>query len=496
MKLPGEDGFIRVDDWIPKPEEELIKQDGQLVIIEFDKIFDKAENNLNYFIIKKDSYISRMDEFALYINYFLKFYDTEGELLMGYLIMKYSIDIEGITSLESFINMIYAILITPKIKKLIDQMVEDNYYIDLSPKNKTKVYDESLEFTEAHAKVLLSISITMKIITPVVFHYLTTTQQLKNKRIISKIYTDILCIFGQDIDIYSKLYICVAAKINVHYNAHSLMWSQREIVGVTKESHLEHLLAETIIQETIVRMRFHKNVIAFIYVILDNQLKIFNMEDYQQNRVELNTQPDANGLKGIDKIEMNTAKIDESQVVLSKINIKTTMKRLQKKYNVHISDDELNFYKNNVPIIQFQTKLVYYYFAKEFGGYRDLLLLNKTKYIKLLITLKKVLIYRGYEYLPQILTSKVQGKMRSRTIQNNKFISKIETSSVYKNIMANKYDIVAHLGKDDYILKTLSTMLNSVFTIIDYEKQDLIGVPIEVHQDRLSDEFLDFINQI
>jgi hypothetical protein len=487
--------FIKVDDWIPEPEDIKIKDDGQLLVVYFDKIFNRPNDELNYFIIKKDSYVKRLDEISLYINYFIKFYD-DGEVLMSYLFMKYMIDVEmSITSMDMFINLIYSILITPTMKEKIHKMVEDNYYIELAPKDPNREYDESLEFTVNHAKVLMEISMAIKIMIPIVFHYLNTINKVKDRPQLFKIYSGLFDIFGDTIDIYSKLYICVSAKINVHHTGHKRMWDQREIVGTTKETKTEAFLTDIIISETIFKFRFYKNIIAFIYVVMDNQLLNFLKENYGHNRIELDSTPDQNGLRGTDKIEMSATKIDESIAVLSKVNITSTIKRLQNKYSVKISHDELEFYKKYVNITPFQTKLVYYFFAKEFGGYRDLLMLNKNQYIKVLIILKKSLLYLGYEYFPQILTATTE-KLNTRTIQNNKFLSKIVTSSMYKNVMENKYSIIQKMGKDDYIIQTLSTILNTTFKIVDYDKQELLGEKIELHQDKLSDEFLDYINRI
>ena len=198
----------------------------------------------------------------------------------------------------------------------------------------------------------------------------------------------------------------------------------------------------------------------------------------------------------IDKLEINSSKIDESVVILSNSNINDTIKKLRKSTGIKISKDEIEYYKQNMNITTFQSQLVFYYFAKYFNGYRDLNMVNRTQYIKLLIILKKRLYFQEYVYLPEILTANIDGKLNSRTIRNDKFLTKIQTSDIYQSIMSNKYSILHDIGKDDLILKILSRMINTKFTVVNYDHPEQLGETIEVNQDIISEEFLNFLNQL
>ena len=198
----------------------------------------------------------------------------------------------------------------------------------------------------------------------------------------------------------------------------------------------------------------------------------------------------------IDKLEINSSKIDESVVILSNSNINDTIKKLRKSTGIKISKDEIEYYKQNMNITTFQSQLVFYYFAKYFNGYRDLNMVTRTQYIKLLIILKKRLYFQEYVYLPEILTANIDGKLNSRTIRNDKFLTKIQTSDIYQSIMSNKYSILHDIGKDDLILKILSRMINTKFTVVNYDHPEQLGETIEVNQDIISEEFLNFLNQL
>ena len=123
--------FIRVDEWTPKSADKVIYHDGKLVIVPFDKIFHRPESNaINNFIIKKESYVKRLPEFMQYINYFIKFYDENNELIMAYLKLKSLTDNKNInTSIGVFIKYVYNILLS-------DTMIEKIHKMMLTLRNK------------------------------------------------------------------------------------------------------------------------------------------------------------------------------------------------------------------------------------------------------------------------------------------------------------------------------------------------------------------------
>lgn len=488
--------IIRVDEWKPAKSDMKVFCDGKLITIPFDRIFKRPNvTTLNNFIIKKESYVKKLPELCHYINYFIKFYDPDNELLMSYIKLKFIIDDKKTPiSLNTFIKICYNILFNESIVSKIIQMVEDNYYVDLSSNTGIK-YNESLEFTKEHAKVMMQISVSMKLLVPIMFHYLNAYNKIKNRKFIYRFYEGLFDLYGGEIDIYNKLYISIWSRVNVNYIRNKVIWEQREIFGTDPLTHMDELLKDKIISETMFKYTFDKNIISFNYVVLDKQLGYFLIEQYDQNRIELSARKDVNGLSGLDKLEMNATKMDESILILSEINIKKTIKRIQKKLNVEITKDEIDYYRNNMKITKFQTQLVFYFYARQFSGYRDLNLINRTQYLKLLIMLKKRLEYQGFVYLPQILSANIESRLNTRTIQNNKFLRKIQSSSIYQSITNDKYSTLEDIDKSNLILNLLSTILNTSFTFVDYRHQENLGEPIIVNQDMVSDEFLNFLNQ-
>lgn len=508
--------FIRVDDWEMEPEDELIQGNGKLVIIPFEKIFNRDVSVVDTFIIKKTSYASSMEDkfnkktgkvergIRHYLNYFIKFYDPEKELIMSYLKLKYLIDMKSVNikSPQSFIKALHLILLTKSMQNKIRKMVDDNFYMVLktedeedekNDKKKFK-YPEQLEITNEHLSVMMMISMTMKIMIPVLFHYINTYNLLKEVPIYI-FYEDLFYMYSDTIDVYNKLWVTVQAKVKKHNACNPITWMQREILGKTMNTIADDFLKKRIITETMFRYRFNENAISYNSVILDNQLIYFRQEKYEHTLVETTNVKDSEGLSGLDKLEMNSYKIDESMVILSHVNITETIKKIKKSFKIKISKDEINFYMKFYRLNRFQVQLVNYFYAKYFGGYGDLNMLTKRQYIELLVILKKRLQFQGSVYLPQILTANTD-RLNRRTIRNAKFLQKIENSSFYQTIV-KKFDAVNELGKDNLILNMLSTIINTEFRLVDYDLKDRLGEVIEIHNtDILSDEFLTFINQL
>jgi hypothetical protein len=500
-KMEDKTHFIRVDEWEPTEEEMIIRYDGKVVIIPFDDIFNRPyQKVLNEFLIKKDAYATKLDHFTKYLNYFVKFYDPENEFIMACLKIKFMMVNKNIPlNTKSFINLIYTVLFTDTIKDKIHRMVEDNYYI--SPKSKKGgKYLESLEFTEDHVKVLMEISIAMKLMIPCLMHFVVVNGLMKNTQYaeypLYPFYAPLFDIFGENMDIYNKLYETVKVRVTRSVNGNRRLWTQREIEGVDPITRADLILKKDVISDSMPRYVFKSSIISFNHTIIESQINYYIYEKYQYTHVPLSNIKDSEGLSGLDKLEMNAAKIDESLIILSNANIKDVIKRIRKAAKIDIPDSEFDYYKQHVKINKFQVQLVYYFYAKIFGGYRDLQLLTRSQYITLLVLLKKRLQYQGMVYLPQIITGNMV-QMRTRQIQNRKFLSKIGNSDVYQTIVNDKFSTLNELDKPSFITGMLSTILNSSFTVVDYRRKDKLGEPLEINNpDFLSDEFLAYLNQI
>lgn len=206
--------------WKPKDEDVIANNDGKLFILRFDKAFGIPKLGIyNKFFIKKASYEKQLDVICKYMNFFMKFYDDERELVSAYLKIKYAIDREqkfNENNSDQLIDLIYELLFTDSIVNKIYKIVEDNYLDDIESSDSKKYvmekkHLESLEFTNNHIKILLRISFGMKLIAPIMFHYVSfnVIKLDKDSDLIYKFYRKLFDIFSDEVNIYNKLFTYV-----------------------------------------------------------------------------------------------------------------------------------------------------------------------------------------------------------------------------------------------------------------------------------------------
>ena len=227
-------------------------------------------------------------------------------------------------------------------------------------------------------------------------------------------------------------------------------------------------------------------------------------EQNRKNLTEVTSAKNQEGLSGIDKLYMNLEKADEGKALMMDVNIKTTIDRIQERYDVEISDAELAYYKEYWHINKFQQELISACFAKDFGNVEPLNLVTRDDFYRLGLILKKYLLinagydkdYDGYSEtskLAYLMTGNVMDDVvNTRVIRNNKFKNKIEESYLYNNLIHDKYSYLQEI-KSDYILSLLSKFINTRFTYVCYEQPELTGTEITYNEDKLSDELLFFL---
>ena len=516
--LPVREGVQAVDDWYPvyglndKGESILegwdipdqykyLKVQDKNIIIEFDKFLDVSPLINTFYLRYKDSYISKLNLITHYINYFIEFYDTDKELILNYLYIKHWIDVgnDRKRSRKEFIKLLYTMVITDSIYEKVKKMVDDNYRIDLTQTNTENIkYSESLEFTNRHAKLLLLISIVIKILIPVILHYVAMYKDKKEIHNLHLYYKPIFDMVEENehVNLYGKLYNSINVKVSLSETKNKIIWDKYEMEQEDTATYTEELLDKNIIVDNVFKYLFVKNIIAFNSVIIDTQLEFFVIKNLNINMREISTEKDSDGLSSLDKLEMNNIKIDESLIVLSKINIKKTIKTIKKELNIYIEPDEKEFYMRLLKISPIAKTLVFYFYAKYFDGYRDLNSLNKSQYVDLMILMKRALQIRGDIYLPQLISGFINGRINARSIHNAKLLEKIQTSEAFEKLVSDKYSALKGMGKSDIIINLLSALINTEFLYCDYDVQEKLGKPIEINFDALCQEFLNFVNQI
>lgn len=514
-KLVKKDVHIPVDEWgteqYPIAEEDMIFRNvwGE-IILPISKFFNLGEEyaSIDCFAMNaKRSYNSdeTREHICKYLNYFLKWYDHDKELLMVMYKIKALMDYNANYTQDMLINDINRYIIrNGKLSNYIKKFVDDNYLMHLSSNNNKT---PNLQFEDKHAKVLYEISLLTNMYIPLATHYMYLHFIKKNE----DIQLFMLTLFDlcnkkyeeeQGIYIYNKLNETATSVVNKSKNPDRKLWEKNMIRGVNTTTHTQDSVIDIILQ-ILPKYTFDKHIINFNYFSNRQCLKYkVTGISYEYPFTKLSSSNrDEDQNSEFDKFESRITKRDEALYIQAKVCAEQTVKRIEVLYGPFSNDEILHYKKaltdNGKPIINsFQMQLVGYMFFKEFGDPLIMNFINQEDYIKLIIAAKRILTKSGMIIMPYIISSRVL-RMASKKSLNKKEQNVIEPSEtfakieeIYKNpkITAKLYEL---MGK----------VLSSTFQIIEYntderKPSDIDGITLPIVNDILDKELLFFITTI
>lgn len=505
MRMNDKD-FIQLEKFKTNERNGVVTYDGKIVIVPFNELFNKPiPDEMNRFLIKKNSYVNSIDIISDTINYFLKYYDTEHEIITAYLKLRYlSSNKDKNIKKEEFISYVYAYLFTDSIISKIKQLVDDNYELDIDNDPLSAKFSDESRWTDEHSKILYRITIGIRLLIAPVFHYLNT-KNLMSPDNIYIFYEKLLDIMSeQDINIYNKLWIMIHNRCQSSVKNHPTLWGDREIYSETVTTRAITLLRRNLIVDSVWKFSFNKNIIKLINVILRDQLKYTGKIKYSHNLISINEEDikSANDseLSRVDKLMMNAAKIDETIIVISSLNIKRVIDNIQREMQIEITEDEIQFYTKYYKINKNQVEIVNYFYAKMFNGFLDLSLLTKRQYLTLVILLKRRFLIMNMKYIAQLITGNAVGRIISRPISNQKILESLNNTPMYTEICENKFNLVKKLNNSDSeyskILSLMSSLISTKYTLLDYSSPELMDKEIIIDHTVLREEFLNLLNII
>ena len=464
------------------------------------------------FKIGRKAFQNNLAQTCQYLSYFTEFYDPVKELFSLYMYIKNIVDngTQSLTIDEFKKHLMGKIFRDYHIKENIYRMVEDNHYIDATIDQKTgRVFNGPDDFTNDDIKRLLAVSMMLKIIIPPVEHYIATNSiysndaPLINKHML-ELFVDMFYKVGDQNDEYEadilqeKLFNFAEKKVRKHYKAHKTIWEQQSALrGTTESSQLDRLMTKFLLADNFFKFHFNNALSAFLKAVIETQLKYtINRVSYNYNPVHVSAEKGPDGLSGIDKLDQMQMKVDETRSIRSTKALEDVLNKLENEYGP-ISEDEINFYmKRLFNLDKFHNTLINYNYAKEFGGFTELKSASIRQIMKFIIYCKRELSSKGYKELQWLISSLLKGKLSNRLLQNTKFINKLKTSSTYKHLVEDKYGIMMEGLNDDPILKIISRILNNNYVFVEYDMPELTGETIDFNEDIISDELLNFIDEI
>lgn len=500
---------IELNNWVPTKDEMYftVDENNNACANYFESILKMNHIQFETFIIIKKHYIERMSDILHHINYFINFYDVNREYCMSLLSIKYLVDTRQSTMTQkAFKKLILDRIVTPTYVANIKRMVNDLYKVNIDT-DINGDYRSTPKITNAHAKVILAVSFAIRTILPICIHFTNISSSITSKRdyipFFDSIFMDIITEFEKDdTEIYSAICRFIAYRISRKYNSDIPMWEKKKQVhGANYETYLDELIHEVILVKSLYKIKYDSSIVSYFDGIIQKNYLQFKSENYKAKPVEISSEDFQNDsddfLTHSESLEMSMYRIDESNIIINEVNNEAVMKQIHEHFNIDISDEEYDFYMDNIRLNRLTQVLIHAFYSRFFRDTKAVQLLPKSDVIYLIIVLKKYLQLSGMVILPQILTATVLGKFKENVIKNFKFIEKYKTSAIYQNVIEDKFKYVRELNsKEDPIIKWLSIIINSVFVFVDPDPE-INGKRCEdIQNDLIIDEFLRFLSII
>lgn len=472
MLIPREKP-VPVDSWVCPPEDELFKFSKKAIILPISEFYgNNSDPNLDLFIMsKKRSYnreLEKTSHTTQYLNYLIKFYDIDKEILIAYYKLKVIIDREPLYTPDMFINDCKVYFMTTSILDKVNAMVRDNYILDLSYKNNA---NPSLQYSNKHGKILMAMSIMMNVVIPIASHFIYV-KGLDPKGLLLRLFNIILDL-SPSVDMYTKIYNTVTTNVNQTKHTDPVLWGKQDIRGINASTHTQYCI-ENILINMMPKYTFDKNIICFNFSSIKMNVNFQIREiSYEFNFIKYSSYDrDDDFNSAFDKFESYQITQNEGFYVQNKVNSRATMDFIEQRFGP-FSNEEVSHYRkalsedNSNVINDFQYTLISNLFFKYFGEPNAFKAINSDDYIKLMIAAKRLLLLDKMYTLPFVISSKIRNIQNRKSI-NKKEMTKVELSDTFKKV-EEKYN---SQQMRQFILSLLATASSSEFKVIDFNNEN------------------------
>ena len=440
----------------------------------------KNRKKMSTFIIKMKHYKDRMLDICKHINYFLTFYDKEHEIFTSIFSVKFLIDKNPNMSIKLFRDLILHRVTTPSVIAKFKKMSNDLYDININTDDEGR-YKNTPKITNDDAIQIIAISFCFRCILPLCIHFSNINTNFTEKRdyidCFDKIFVKVIKLFEKnDRPIYNTLFNFVAYRANKHYNADiGICIKKKQLYGITRSLYIDGIVHEVVIVKSLHKLDYYRSVVSFIDGVIFRYHTNFKIENFKSKPIELDDNDNSDDDERVshhEAIEMSIYRLDETNPLISDVNRREVIEKLDKNFNISISEDEYNFYYDNIRKSEITSFFLSTFYTRFFKDNYAVENLSEDDTIKLIIYMKKYLQLKGLVIIPQLCTARIEGKFKENAIKNQKFIEKFEGLSIWKNVIEPKFKYIEELfpNEDNPLIKRLSGFINSKLICVDYNE--------------------------
>lgn len=499
----------RLNDWVPEDDDLKFIYVDEKVHARFSDILGKSFPKFESFKINKKHYKERMTDVCMHINYFMKYYDSKHDFLINVSSVKYLIDRNPGMRPNQFKSILIRTVVTPDFVKDMIHMAKDMYTVNINTDDDGK-YRSTPKITNEQAKMLLGISFAIRAVLPLCVHFSNICEYIVTShdyiKAFDAIFMEIVEKFEKSGDEYFPIFhpLCrfVKYRLERSYNVDSPIWNKKEqLYGITFETVFQNMIHEVILVKSLYKIAYDRSVVSYIDGVVTNSYNHFRFENFKFKPIEIDA--DAGGsdsddyLTHAESLEMSIYRIDESNQMINDVNNELVLKQIYNRFDFDISEDELEFYYTHCKINNLMQYFLHTFYSGFFHSSTAIQTITRRDTIKLLVILKKYLQASNMVILPQLVTAMVRGRFKENMIKNTRFQEKYESSDVYKNVVERKFRYISEIApKENPIQKKLSTIINSTFTLVDYDEEINGRILTDIPVDTIMDEYYIFLSII
>ena len=491
--LDGEDYFSEDENW---KGVRYFQLDKRIVHVAFSKFFGKEAKDYEDFItscVSKKAYHKMMRLFCHTNNVILNYDKKVTEsFIYKYYCIKHNIDVAAYDrkSYQQFINAIVNLFdygIMNQIRKYVN-----TYYI---PTDDECPYEENkktlipgITFRDYHKKILFVVSEMTHFVIPLCLEYLREYKETPTNALLTDTFTNLFPIAQavdpvhlvpldkneRPCDVYQKLYAFVENRVKDSLKSDDRMWERQEFLGTIWKSITEDILNNKLLANIVPEYSFKFNIIHLNVSVVRKSIQdqvIRGKDPYSINcfvEVDSNTSDDDNAIvTEAEQFDSYNAKHDEFPIIIRHTFMEDTVNKILNRKNVVLNPDDIEFYKKNLSINEFQRFVIMSCFHSQFGGSENLYGLNQENWIKLMLCVVEMFKRGGpeTEAIAKYVTAK---RERHYVLKKETRVSRatLLNDPLYNYLINTKYKNVKNIinKRNNFIENKIGYILSNEFS--------------------------------
>lgn len=493
LMLNGEDYFSEDENW---KGVRYFQLDKRIVHVAFSKFFGKEAKDYEDFItscVSKKAYHKMMRLFCHTNNVILNYDKKVTEsFIYKYYCIKHNIDVAAYdrNSYQQFINAIVNLFdygIMNQIRKYVN-----TYYI---PTDDECPYEENkktlipgITFRDYHKKILFVVSEMTHFVIPLCLEYLREYKETPTNALLTDTFTNLFPIAQavdpvhlvpldkneRPCDVYQKLYAFVENRVKDSLKSDDRMWERQEFLGTIWKSITEDILNNKLLANIVPEYSFKFNIIHLNVSVVRKSIQdqvIRGKDPYSINcfvEVDSNTSDDDNAIvTEAEQFDSYSAKHDEFPIIIRHTFMEDTVNKILNRKNVVLNPNDIEFYKKNLSINEFQRFAIMSCFHSQFGGSENLYGLNQENWIKLMLCVVEMFKRGGSETeaIAKYVTAK---RERHYVLKKETRVSRatLLNDPLYNYLINTKYKNVKNIinKRNNFIENKIGYILSNEFS--------------------------------